>query len=148
MFVVGLSRLDPGSALIEQSLGYLAVGRNCSIKNLVFPWRVRELSGTLILPPTGCAQRVWLQHAKPMKLIAPFQTKPMQALSLLTTHASRTVERIGHVHVGAPFGNDRYLEALAQSTMNGKVDVSHVADNKVRREVQDLCAIVHAGLQK
>ena len=42
MFVVRLRGLDPGAALIAEPLRHLAVGRDGSVKNLMFTGGVRE----------------------------------------------------------------------------------------------------------
>ena len=146
MLVVRLGGFDPRAALIEEPLGYLAVGRNCSIKDFVFAGRVRELFRAIALLPAAGAERFRIQHAKPVKLIARLQSKPVQRLALLTSHACRCVKRVRHDHVGPPFGDDCHLEAFAHSPVHGQVDVGHVANDNVGCEIQSIRAVAHARL--
>ncbi len=136
MFVERLSGLNPRPALIKEPLRYQAVGRDGSIKDLVFLGRVRELLWTCALLPASLAQGIGVPHAKPMKLIARLQPKPVQALTLLASHLSWAIEGIGHLHVRSPFRDDRDIEAFAQAAMHRQIDVGHVADHDVWSKIQ------------
>lgn len=148
MLVVCLSGFDPRSALIKKPLGYSTIGRDSSIKELMFIGTVGELPRTVALLPAPCAEGVRVQHAEPMELIARIQAQPVQPLALLATHMGGRVESIGHLHIRPTFGNHRHVETLPESALHVLVDISHVAHDDVRREIQHAGAIMHARFYK
>jgi hypothetical protein len=72
-----LSGFNPWSALIKKPLGHPAAGWNRAIKNLMFAGRMGELFWTSAWLPTPGAKRFLIQDAKPVKLVAWFQAKPV-----------------------------------------------------------------------
>jgi len=145
VFLIRLGWFNPGTDLLQQSLGRQRVERQESQQRFMRSGRVRELARTGTGLPATAAQFCRRRRSKPMQIIAYLVAQPLQRLALRTSCLALAHERGHQFHVRAQMRHDGHAPTLPTDPFVFGCQIAHVRHDVSWPPRPTLIAVVETG---